>query len=504
MQLTSLLFGSLFGMGGSHPHAMLPTSPSHEISDVDGSVWLVEALAGPSSLWNGAPVFARFQELPAPRQLYPRDSQDRGEMRIVGELYNQGFDRVEALVRRNGTFWRRVSQDLVYRSQKAPFSLTVGLAASLSDYRVQLRFFRGEESVLLADTPDVVCGDVYLVQGQSNASAPDIHDERLANTSQSPWIRAYGTDAPVASEVLKHQSWTFASGQRVSTHGMIGAWALRMAEVLVREHRVPVAVINGARSGTRIVDHLRDESDHDSLDTLYGRLLFRVREAGVADSARALLWYQGESDNWDPDHYAEDFDALYDAWHQDFPELERIYVVQIREGCAFQGEGVREFQRTVGDSYPDIGVMSTTALAGHDGCHFYYEGYRALGERMAQLVGRDLHGMTAAVPIDAPMIESARYTSPRRDEILLTFRDSAGPLVFEPGAEGDFVLDDGASVVAGATPANGIVVLKLDRTSVATTVNYEGHAFDGPWLRNQAGIGAMAFFRVPVGSFSSP
>ena len=54
---------------------------------------------------------------------------------------------------------------------------------------------------------------------------------------------------------------------------------------------------------------------------------------GIASTARALLWYQGESDNGNEALHAQNFDLLYNDWHGDFAALEQLYVFQVRTGC---------------------------------------------------------------------------------------------------------------------------------------------------------------------------
>ena len=39
--------------------------------------------------------------------------------------------------------------------------------------------------------------------------------------------------------------------------------------------------------------------------------------------------------------------------------------------------------------YNDVEIMSTTAILGHDGCHFSLEGYKEFAKRIFPLVSRD-------------------------------------------------------------------------------------------------------------------
>ena len=47
---------------------------------------------------------------------------------------------------------------------------------------------------------------------------------------------------------------------------------------------------------TRIDQHQRSAADPEDRATIYGRLLWRVREARLTHGVRAVLWHQGEND----------------------------------------------------------------------------------------------------------------------------------------------------------------------------------------------------------------
>jgi hypothetical protein len=81
--------------------------------------------------------------------------------------------------------------------------------------------------------------------------------------------------------------------------------------------------------------------------------------------------------------------------------------------------------------------------------------------------------------------------------LLLTFRDLGDTLVFETGAEANFILDDGVAVTSGTVMGNQ-VLLQLAGPTTSATISYDGHAGDGPWLRNARGVGALTFFDLTI------
>ena len=78
----------------------------------------------------------------------------------------------------------------------------------------------------------------------------------------------------------------------------------------------------------------------------------------------------------------------------------------------------REVQRTLGDLYPEIDVMATSAVQAHDGCHFFYDGYTELGELLNRLVQRDLYGSLDTQEIDPPAIDTVQWASPAQDALV--------------------------------------------------------------------------------------
>ena len=278
----------------------------------------------------------------------------------------------------------------------------------------------------------------------------------------------------------------------------MGQWAIRMGQVLANRWDVPIGIVNGAVGGTSIKLHQRDKRDPANLATIYGRLLYRAANAGVQDTARAMIWYQGESDLDDGDGWYFWWRRLRAAWAQDFPALQQVYVFQIRGDCnGGGGFPVREAQRQLVDLEPGTQVMSTTAVPQHDGCHFHYLGYRELGDRIARLLGRDFYGATDTKQIDAPNLLGAYWIGGKHRKIGLEFRDANDAMAFEAGAENDFFTDDRVSITSAYVFGNK-VLLVLSGPSGSSTISYAGHALDGPWLKNGKGVGALTFFGIPI------
>lgn len=447
--------------------------------------------------WLAPAPAARFSELPRPGQLFQRDANDRADVVVTGAVTSAGALAVTLEVARDGVAWWQQTKTLHYQPNgRAPFTFSVPLVAGRHDHDFAVSVDEGRGPRPVARVPAVTVGDLYVVHGQSNAQASDYWNEGLANQSQSRWIRSFGTTS-ISGAAPLDLHWDVADGEGSFTHGAIGQWAIRMAESLLHHEQMPIAIVNGAVGGTAIALHQRNDAWPEDPATIYGRLLLRMRAAGADLSCRALLWYQGESDAWNPPAWLSGWNGLRADWALDYPALQQVYVVQIRNDCGSGGHDVMELQRQLIDTWSDTQVMSSTGVPAHDGCHYLYAGYRDLGEKLARLLRRDFFGSSDTQQIDAPNLLHARWTDATQTKIDLTFRDALAGMVFEPGAEAHFVLGDGVAVVSGAANGN-VVTLTLAGPSTARKMSYRGHPFDGPWLRNARGVGALCFEKQAI------
>lgn len=433
-----------------------------------------------------------FVKHPVDGQLYPRNAQNTAEIELTGWVHQAGWQRILVVAKRDGIPFSAEVQNLTYSGGQAGFDLSVSIHAERHAYSLHVLLMNGLQMQQVAEAHNVVAGDVFLIQGQSNAVAADGFQEGLANREQSPWIRSFGTGSITSWQSAGDVNWYLADGESQSAEGSIGAWGLRMGRLLVDQTDVPVAILNGAVGATPIKMHMRNDANPSDTSTIYGRLLNRARNAGVDQHVRAIIWHQGESDSARALNYREKFPQLHADWLEDFPAVEQVYMFQVRNGCGNPTVELREVQRRLKDFLPITQVMSTTAAPAHDGCHYYHVGYQELGNRIARLVGRDLYGSGDTQNIDAPDIESASYANMFSSSIRITFRDPDDTLHFDPGAAQDFVLDDGISVTGGVVSGNTIL-LSLSGPSSSRTLSYVGHAQDGAWITNARGIGALAF-----------
>ena len=459
-----------------------------------------------------AVVEAMFTEAPRPFQCYPRDlERNSATVPVKGDIRTKGFQRAVLKVYRNDVLHNELSTLLSYHEGHAPFDFTVEISAELAPYDLKLYVVTGSSEVLVQQFQEIVAGDIYLINGQSNAVA-EKRGEQGANFNQSPFLRSFGTSSTNENETIMDLEWHPAEGDSKFSSGAVGQWGLRMGRLLVDTHRIPIAIINAAHGGQKLSFFLRNEAQPTDLTTNYGKALFRTTEAGVSHAVRAIFWHQGERDDrlgTTVDTYISQFEALYRAWVEDFAGLEHVYVHQIREGCGSTNPAldVKEAQRIIPDLLPfsNVSVVSTTGIDGHqlDQCHFdYTHGYELIASHLADLVSRDIYGLMNEKAIDPPNIDFAFLSNAQTNEIVLVMRDARTELIWQPGAHEDFELlgTTGAHVIDGRA-AQGIVRLSfLGDGEHVHAVRYKGHEGAGRWITNTNGVGLLAFDEVAISS----
>ncbi|NOY06026.1 MAG: hypothetical protein GXO82_05270, partial [Chlorobi bacterium] len=445
-----------------------------------------------------------LSQFPAPLQLFPRDDQDSAAVPVKGWVLVPGYDSAFVRVLKNNQPYKRESMPLVYGGTSASFSFAPKIHAELSEYSFELYVKNASGSTLVARRDSIVCGDVFLINGQSNS-----WPRRSQANYRNEFCRSFGRSTGYNPYNPADTLWGLARANG-SLWFHTGAWGIKLQQLIKETYGVPVCIINGGSGGSSIEYNLPDNTNRMNLNTTYGRLLYRATKAGVADHVKAIFWHQGESNtNSTWVNYKSNFKKLFQAWRQDYPSIQKRYVFQIRPGCggANQSE-LREVQRNFYSA--NIEIMSTTAIPGHDGCHYTAAGYFRMAEQLFRQIARDFYGSTDTVNINPPDIATAYYTTSSQDEIVLEF-SRTDSLLWPGDYKGHRMVDyfylDGAwgEVISGRTEGNK-VILKLAGSSSATKITYlpgrtynnSTAVYEGPWITNPRGIGVLSFYEFPI------
>jgi len=462
-------------------------------------------------------------EQPEENQFYARDDKNEGTLYYNGTL-DQPVDSV---------FLKVYADDKPYKGESAKpaadksYAFAVKLKPGFVKYKVEFGTKSGGSEKVLKTVGNLVCGDAYIIDGQSNAEAtgPNNGPGEDPETPVSTWIRSYGNQ----HEGTTHGGW----GNAVRTHiwgkpnygdHQIGTWGMVLAKGLVEKYRIPVCIINGAYGGTPIFQHQPNPANR--FDTsggfyanpykIYGCLLTRVTAAKLTHGIRGVLWHQGENDqgsgaptgdyNWKS--WQQYFIDMSAAWKQDYPNIQNYYIYQIwPSGCNMggttAGDMLLDVQRTLPYLYSNMRIMSTLGVisksSGRGLCHFDMEGYAQLAQLMSPVVEQDHYGRDRANVLTAPNLKRAYFAGSGGNEITLEFDQ---PMLWKPECKAWINLDGVAAAVSAGKAAGNAITIQLSAPAAAKTIAYlSGKNWDGlpdKLLYGTNGIAALAFSAVPI------
>jgi len=445
-----------------------------------------------------------FTEAPRTNQLYPRNKQNICEIPLSGHIVEGKWDSISVLVAKEKAILHTEGKKLNYISGKASFNWLFPIDAGLLNYSVEVKAYSATNDTVLLKSEKLVCGDVFIITGQSNSIFG-------GSTETDPFCRTFGKNY---STSIKDTLWTTASAAGYGGGPDVGAWGMHLAKLLIQKYQVPICIMNGGVGGTSIQQHQRNDLLPDQPSNIYGSLLYRMKKSKLANAAKGIFWYQGESNTGNL--YFENFKALYEDWKLDYPNVEQVYVVQIHHGCGTGDNApVREIQRQLPKNFPNIKIMSTNGLPGHDGCHYTVNGYNRLAEWLFPLVERDFYGAIPTDVIDPPNLYQAYYTNLQKNEIDLIFGPPRQDIVFPNDTTiqninvrlKDYFAMDGQFVQVQSVKVLGDTIrLGLASRSTATKITYlpeiyylnSNQIYQGPYITNSKGLGVFSFYNVPI------
>jgi tetratricopeptide (TPR) repeat protein len=451
----------------------------------------------PSTVFEPSPSF------PEHMQFFPREANDSANVQLSGVLLQGGFDSVYAELFRNGEKQYRIAAPIQYYTvlrgtesiQQASISLSCRIRAELAVYSIRFGVKSTATDTVLAERDSLVCGDVYFVSGQSNAVLGSVDALR-----HREFLRTY-------SFGHNDSFWGVAAANNNTDDYNVGGLALQMMSRIADEQNVPVCVLNGALSASTIEQHFRRNESPDDPKSWYARMRWRAKTSGLWKAAKAMIWYQGESNQGGG--YTEKFAQLYNAWKQDYSNLQKIYVVQIRPSDCGQTDHalLREIQRRLPSQFSDVELIASVGVPAHDGCHFGNEGYIELGNRLYGFVRRDFYQNAAQnVPaFHSPSLQRARWISADKKELALEFAPTdslvATPDTLVGGtlrtlANDAFLFDGAPAKVSAIRIEKNIVRLSFAAPQTATRISYIPDrcyadatnvgapcvVYQGPWL----------------------
>ena len=469
-------------------------------------------------------VFAQtitLSKAPEFYQLYPRNSHNLANVDLEGRVNKPGYDHIVLKIYQDGQIKKNQSVRLNYKkSQQAGFSFGSSIQAGLYQYKFELYLSGEGKNELCFSADSIVCGDAYIITGQSNS-----HASSSFYTYTSPFCRSFGVKTGFAAydEEDKKVRWGRARGYcpgvpegiggwfNKNNYG-VGVWGMHLMRQIVENYRMPVCIINGGSGSSSIEENMfYPGEDPFKVKNGFGKLAWRVQEAGLSNHLKAILWHQGETNTNEKqfDKYETKFDELYRSWNDVYKGFEKLYVFQLHQGCGgIRQSELREIQRKLNYKYNNVEVLATAGLPGHDGCHYSNEGYVAMAEKIFPLVARDFYKKSAFKDAGSPDIRKADYSKPGT-EITLSFSKNViwpDKLINNEQLEDYFYLNGVSGLIGKGVVSANKVILTLKKEFLAETITYlpgnfynnTNKCFEGPWLMGKNGFGALSFHEFVI------
>ena len=419
---------------------------------------------------------------------------------IEGDVTDKSYSTLTIEIYRDNRLERKYQMSLSFTNGKAPFRRPIALTAGKHSYSI--KYILNGIGTWTSRINNIQVGDAYIIQGQSNSVASNFSGAGVhANAFKDKYIRSFGSNSPNARISESDSFWHDAEGDLAGRSGSIGQWGMVLAKSLLDSFNTPICILNGGVGGTRISLHQRDPNNHENTGTIYGRLLRRVRQADLDNGIRGIFYYQGESDGPFAVHHDTMFKRLHGFWKEDFPNFEKLFVVQVREGCGNPSMQLREFQRQFEFNLPNCQTISSNGLNGHDGCHFKFEqGYKELGLQIAALAARDFYNSPHTKNINPPNIKDCFYSNETKTEITLDLQYPDDEIFVDSGFYNLFRIEGDPSVrITGGRLLNNRIVLELNKNScLVTGLSYDGLRRVQPWVKNKIGTALISFYNQPI------
>ena len=471
-----------------------------------------------------------YSKIPQNLQLFPRNTNNEANVSINGKIESAFYNSVSLVVLRNNTPIKLYKSNLNYSGTTASFAFSHTIKAELANYIFRIYASKGTDSVLVTSRDNIVAGDTYLINGQSNAAAWNVSNNFPNSDYRNVFCRTFG-QAKSGNSYITASDTTWALSNNGKPY--VGVWGIELQKKIIEKYSIPVCFLNEAVSGSVITDHtVRDASNPSNLSNIYGRLLYRAKKSGHFDDLKGFFFWQGEAEAINkPAVWKPEFEKLINFWKTDYPSIKKFYIFQINiTGFPFsEAADLREYQRQIKNIYPKTEVIATIGNAGYDGGHYTVDGYKKIASDVFKLVARDFYGASDTLQITSPNVQKAYYSNLAKDEITILFEDSQ-KMVWT--ADSTYKQDNGTvrkyfmkdyiylnnandKVISGRADKNKIILKTSGYTGNQSLTYFPAYyplnysidlrsIFGGPFLKNQRDINALSFHKISIADPIAP
>lgn len=440
-----------------------------------------------------------ISKFPANNQVIQRNEQNEAVFQVVGNITESSHTSVSLRILKDGNVFYEQAQ-----MTSNQFSFSPTLQAGNFNYTFILLLDGITE---IKRTTQVAVGDIFLIYGQSNALGSGGIETYWP--ARNPLIRFF----TVANFNNGDSEWVLP----YQTSTWPGTGASELLKFLCNKYNYPVGVIMASVGGAQISAlNNRNTQNPFDLNTYYGKLLSQTAFSNTKENLKYIIFKQGEGDASMPlesQRYQGEFEKLYNNFILDFPNLKKIYNLQIDILTAPNNKAglLRDFQRKSANLFPKITSMSSVGTIGYDGLHYTLSGYSQIAYELSRIIGRDVYNDIQTSEIYSPNIKQI-YES--NNKLILEF-DEGMEMVYPNDTlindklwkMKDFIFINGESnlVLSGQSQGNKILLTLVDGVVPANVSYLPNHYgtfgidyYNGTHLKNTLGMRAFSFDNVSV------
>jgi hypothetical protein len=457
-----------------------------------------------------------FEKLPQDLQLYPRNTQNESEIEIKGIIEQNSISKISVLVFRNGKLYSYLSQNPVFNSNNKHFGFKTKIKAELAEYDFHIySHLSNTDSSLVIARKNIVSGDTYLITGQSNSynGTLNIHGQLRSELYRGEYARSFGIFNEPDNFAVYNPADTLWGYSNIKN--VVGMWGTELQKLIIEKYGIPVCIINGGSGGSSSeYNAIRDPNNPFALNTTYGKLLYRVKKAGLTNDIKAFFYRQGESEadgaslSW-----KGNFEKIYQNLKMDLPVIKKIYLFQnniytFPNGLSGQ---LREHQRIMQLKYPDLTSISTVGTADFDGIHYEINGHIQTAKEVFRMIEEDFYGKEIDPNTQSPDIKKAFYNSESKT-LTLAFNEGQEmvfPEAYELKPNTYIYLEELLQIqniqpydIAGGAADGNRIMIKLRSKNIGNQLSYFPPYFPAgsiytpffkPNLTNKLGMRALTF-----------
>jgi Carbohydrate esterase, sialic acid-specific acetylesterase len=460
-------------------------------------------------------VHAQYSIIESPKsfQLFPRDNANHASVVVKGQITSGLIKKISLLVKKENNLLKYHSLGIANNSVfPLDYNFATVISALPQEYSFRLFIHSSNtDSVEVMYRERIVCGDIYVLYGQSNMVAQTGINESNSETDDR-LLRNFD----FANNNYDPNSLQWFPAEQ--PYGSVGVLGIKLQSLIMSEKGIPTCVINGSSGGLPISAlNYRDENNHANLNTVYGRLLAKIQTAGGVGKIKGILWRQGENEacTWyvDVNNYPGNFNTLYNNMNQDFGMFDYFYNIQIGIytcGCSCGGT-IREFQRKTKYLYPKIRTANCMGIATPDAVHHTKNGYEQIATELFNQLNHDIYNSVDSIEITPPDIQKV-IKKPSNDTLILVF-DRNQKMLFPNDTTIDnslwqlksyFYVNQSNATIQNIWANGNKVFIKLNQTINSGTLNYlparHSPVYVGTHLKNSKGLRAFSFENFTIAS----